>query len=359
MISLYDRLKKGKVVVVDIETSGLFCGEEGKENAYILEIAALRLDHFHEAERFHSYVACPVSLPEEISTLTGITEEALAGAPPVEQVLKEFAVFSDRAILVGHNLPFDCKFLDYYGAKCGVAFSQDRVDMLPLAKRMLGKRVENFKLQTIADEIHSDHKNRKLETCMQCAEAIAESVWLLSKLQKDRFNSLPYYHIIVQRRRIRREIWGAEFTIAENLMRCALFGKSHPLFPLWVYKCAEKLEYVSRFVDKKDEKLPQREYEMIFTGYNEAVWETRDRLERGFFQSDGDYEVTDEFCEKVFAIYDAVRVSCMPYLMSRTETYHPNEYASIIVQAVETEGKNREIKIDYDNLYTKYAIYGN
>ena len=231
--------------------------------------------------------------------------------------------------------------------------------MLPLAKRMLGKRVENFKLQTIADEIHSDHKNRKLETCMQCAEAIAESVWLLSKLQKDRFNSLPYYHIIVQRRRIRREIWGAEFTIAENLMRCALFGKDHPHFPLWVYKCAEKLEYVSRFVDKKDEKLPQREYEMIFTGYNEAVWETRDRLERGFFQSDGDYEVTDEFCEKVFAIYDAVRVSCMPYLMSRTETYHPNEYASIIVQAVETEGKNREIKIDYDNLYTKYAIYGN
>ncbi len=148
MISLYDRLKKGKVVVVDIETSGLFCGEEGKENAYILEIAALRLDHFHEAERFHSYVACPVSLPEEISTLTGITDEMLAGAPPVEQVLKEFAVFSDGAILVGHNLPFDCKFLEYYGAKYGIAFSQDRVDMLPLAKRILGKRVENYELQT-------------------------------------------------------------------------------------------------------------------------------------------------------------------------------------------------------------------
>lgn len=142
MISLYDRLKKGKVVVVDIETSGLFCGEEGKENAYILEIAALRLDHFHEAERFHSYVACPVSLPEEISILTGITDEMLAGAPPVEQVLKDFAAFSESAILVGHNLPFDCKFLDYYGAKYGIAFSQDRVDMLPLAKRMLGKRVE-------------------------------------------------------------------------------------------------------------------------------------------------------------------------------------------------------------------------
>lgn len=87
---------------------------------------------------------------------------------------------------------------------------------------------------------------------MQCAEVIAESVWLLSKLQKDRFNSLPYYRIIVQRRRIQREIWNVEHIIGENLMRCALFGKDHPLFPLWVYKCAEKLEYVSRFVDKID-----------------------------------------------------------------------------------------------------------
>lgn len=218
--------------------------------------------------------------------------------------------------------------------------------------------MENFELQTIADEIHSGckDKNKKLETCMQCAEVIAESVWLLSELQKDRFNSLPYYRIIVQRRRIRREIWNVQHIIGENLMRCALFGKDHPLFPLWVYKCAEKLEYVSRFVDKKDEKLPQREYERIFTGPNEAVWETKRWLEGGGLRNDGDYEVTDELCEKVFAIYDAVRVSCMPYLMSRTETYHPAQYASIIVQAVETEGKNREIKIDYDS---KYAIYGN
>ena len=359
MISLYDRLKKGRVVVVDIETSGPFCGEAGKENAYILEIAALRLDHFHEAERFHSYVACPLSLSEEISALTGITDKVLSGAPPVEQALKKFAAFSEDAILVGHNLPFDCKFLDFYGAKYGVAFPQDRVDMLPLAKRILGKRVENYKLQTIADELYSGckDKNIKLKTCMQCAEVIAESVQLLSELQKNRFNSLPYYRIIVQRRRIRREIWGAEFMIAENLIRCALFGKSHPLFPLWVYKCAEKLEYVSRFVDKNGEKLPQREYERIFTGYNEAVWETKDRLESKRFRNDGDYKVTDELCERVFAIYDAVRISCMPYLLDRNETYHPNEYASVIIQAVETEGRKREIKIDYDNLHTKYAMY--
>ena len=356
MSSLYDRLKKGKTVVLDIETSGLFCGEAGKENAHILEIAALRLDRFHEAERFHSYVACPVPLSEEIAVLTGITDETLAGASSVEQVLTAFSAFAEGAILVGYNLPFDCKFLDYYGAKCGIAFSQDRVDILPLAKRMLGKRVDDFKLQTIAGYLFCE-KGQKFETCMQCAEAVARSVQLLAKLQKDRFNDVPDYRIVVQRRRIRREIRGAECAIVENLMRCALFGKNHPLFPLWVYKCAEKLEYVSRFVDKKGEKLPRREYESIFTGYNEAVWETKKRLEGRGFCNDGDYEVTDELCEKVFAIYDAVRVCCMPYLMSRNETYHPDEYASIIVQAVETGGKNSEIRIDYENLDSKYSDY--
>ena len=45
----------------------------------------------------------------------------------------------------------------------------------------------------------------------------------------------------------------------------------------------------------------------------------------------------------------------MRYLLDRNETYHPDEYASIIVQAVETEGKDREIKIDYDS--KKYALY--
>ena len=355
MISLHDRLRKSKVVVVDIETTGLTCGAEGKESDRIIEIAAVKYEKRHPVEQFHTYVACPEPIPAEISTLTGITVETLAGAPPASQALKEFSAFTDGCILAGYNLAFACKFLDHYGAECGVEFTQNRVDILPMAKRLLHKRVENYNLKTVAEYCYC---RKPVETPLQCAEAAADILFTLARQQKSSHNYVHPYRITVPRRKIRYEITGAEFTIAENLMRCALFGKSHPLFPLWVYKCAEKLEYVSRFVDKKGEKLPQSEYEIIFTGPNEAVWETRDQLESGLFRNDGDYEITDELCEKVFAIYDAVRVSCMPYLLDRNETYHPDEYASIIVQAVETEGKDREIKIDYDNLYTKYAIYG-
>lgn len=352
MISLHDRLRKGEVVVVDIETTGLSCGAEGKESDRIIEIAAVKYEERHPAEQFHTYVACPTSISEDVSALTGITDETLAGAPPAPQALKEFAAFADGCILAGYNLAFDCKFLDHYGAECGVEFTKDRVDILPMAKRLLHKRVENYNLKTVAEYCYY---RKPVETPLQCVDAAASILFFLANWQKESHNYIHPYRIIVPRRKIRYEIMCADFAIAEDLMRCALFGKGHPLFPLWVYKCAEKLEYVSRFVDKKGEKLPQREYERIFTGYNEAVWETRVRLEGGMFRDYGDYEVTDELCEKVFAIYDAVRVSCMPYLLDRNETYHPDEYASIIVQAVETEGKDREIKIDYDS--KKYAIY--
>lgn len=357
MISLYERLRKNKVVVIDMETTGLVCGEEGRESDRILEIAAIRLEHLRPAETFHTYVANPQPLSEEVAALTGISDEMLAGAPPMQEALQNFAAFAQGAILVGYNLPFGCKFLDFYGAQCSVIFPADRVDLLPIAKRLLGRSVDSYNLQTVWKEFLPGKAGtgKELETCMQQAEAAADLAYLLSHLQRKRHNDTPMYRIVAQRRKIRHEVFFAAQQIAFNLLRCALFGKNHPLFPLWVYKCAEKLEYVSRFVDKKDEKLPQRDYEMIFTGYNEAVWETKERLGSQDFSAYGTYEVTDELCERVFAIYDAVRVSCMPYLMSRAETYHPDEYASIIIQAVETEGENREIKIEYDS--KKYALY--
>ena len=317
MISLYERLRKSKVVVVDIETTGLVCDEEGRESDRILEIAAIRLEHLSPEETFHTYVSWPQPLAEEVTALTGITGEMLSGAPSVQEALEQFAAVAEGAVLVGYNLPFGCKFLDHYGAQCGVTFPADRVDLLPIAKRVLGKSVKDCRLQTVRNDFsYRAERAEELKTCMGRANAAADLAYLLSYLQRKQHNDTPMYRIVAQRRKIRHEILFADRWIAINLLRCALFGKSHPLFPLWVYKCAEKLEYVSRFVE---------------------------------------YEVTDELCERVFAIYDAVRVSCMPYLLSRTETYHPDEYASIIIQAVETEGKNREIKIEYDS--EKYKLY--
>ena len=119
MNGLYEKLLERNVVVLDIETTGLRCEEDADR---ILEIAAVKLIKLQKTETFHRYIACPEPLPEEVALLTGITDVMLADAPPLAQVLKEFAAFSDGAVLAAYHLPFDCKFLDHYGAKCGISF---------------------------------------------------------------------------------------------------------------------------------------------------------------------------------------------------------------------------------------------
>ena len=57
MNGLYEKLYEEKVVVLDIETTGLCCGEEGADR--ILEIAAVKLVKLQKTETFHRYIACP------------------------------------------------------------------------------------------------------------------------------------------------------------------------------------------------------------------------------------------------------------------------------------------------------------
>ena len=171
MNGLYERLLEEKVVVLDIETTGLRCGGEDADR--ILEIASVKLEELQKTETFHRYVACPEPLPEEVALLTGITDEMLAGAPPLAQVLKEFAAFSDGVVLAAYHLPFDCKFLDHYGAKCGISFSQDRVDLLPLVRRVLGEELKDLRVSSVAEAMGEEDAPK---TCSEIAEAFAK--WL-------------------------------------------------------------------------------------------------------------------------------------------------------------------------------------
>ena len=177
--------EKNKIVVFDIETTGLYCGEEGKEDCRIIEIAAVKLEKSKPSEVFHSYISNPTHLKKEIVALTGITGKMLSDAPHIDQVLEKFSAFSEGCVLVSHNLFFDCKFLDYYGKQCGVVFSKDRVDTVPLAKNILGENVENYRLSTVAKYFHITEKPK---TVMQYAETTAKILLEFVRLQKDRLN---------------------------------------------------------------------------------------------------------------------------------------------------------------------------
>ena len=148
--SLPQELVEQDFVVFDLETTGLNNSAVGGAMDRIIEIGAVRIHEGKIAEKFSSFVACPVRISEEITKLTGIDASMLVGAPEVGDVMADFFKFCDGAALVAHNTQFDIKFVSHYGEIEGYRFDHTLYDTLYLAQRVL-RGLSNYKLNTIAD----------------------------------------------------------------------------------------------------------------------------------------------------------------------------------------------------------------
>src|SRR3989338_8591126 len=106
---------KKKAIFYDTETTGI---RPGKDR--IIEIAA------YDPTRDLSfctltYPECPI--PEEASSISGITDEMVRGAPPIQQALEAFAQFcqGEENVLIAHNNDaFDRPFLEMEFARANL-----------------------------------------------------------------------------------------------------------------------------------------------------------------------------------------------------------------------------------------------
>lgn len=138
-------------VCFDLETTGLNNNPAMGKMDRIIELGAVKIVNGEIAEKFSSFVACPERLSKEIIDLTGICDADLVGAPEVEKVLADFFKFTDGAVLVGHNVMFDYRFVSYYGEQNGYMFDKKIYDTLALAQDVLRGKLANYKLNTVAD----------------------------------------------------------------------------------------------------------------------------------------------------------------------------------------------------------------
>ena len=141
--------EKGRYVVFDLETTGLNNNPVAGPMDRIIEVGAVKIEGGKIAEKFSTFVACPVKLTDEIVGITGIEDEMLIGAPPVETVMADFYKFTEGCALVGHNVQFDYKFIRYYGEQEGYLFDAKTLDTVALSQQLL--RLKNYKLNTVAD----------------------------------------------------------------------------------------------------------------------------------------------------------------------------------------------------------------
>lgn len=102
-------LEELNVVVFDMETTGFFPYKGDR----ILSIGAVKVrgDKILEEETFYSLISQDGGISDEISALTGITENQLAEAAPLDTVLREFYRFVKSDTLVAHHSSHEKQFM--------------------------------------------------------------------------------------------------------------------------------------------------------------------------------------------------------------------------------------------------------
>lgn len=107
---LHTPLSELETVIFDLETTG-FSHQHGDE---IMSFGAVRVvgEEIKEEECFYTLVKCQTAIPENITRLTGITEEMTAAAPSLIDGLHNFMAFVGQRVLVAHGSAHDKSFLN-------------------------------------------------------------------------------------------------------------------------------------------------------------------------------------------------------------------------------------------------------
>lgn len=157
------REKKAGYVVIDIETTGL-----DPEHDEILELGAVRIIDHKISDSFCTLVQPKGIVPENITALTGITQQMAVGGIAPAEALETFWGFLGQSTVVGHNLSFDLAFLKKASAEAGIVVSNNScLDTLTLARRKV-QGIADRRLETLADyfEIRPERFHRALDDCI-------------------------------------------------------------------------------------------------------------------------------------------------------------------------------------------------
>ena len=145
-------LSDGIFLIVDLETTG----PSPKSGSAITEIGAVKVKGGEVIAEFESFVNPLKPIPEYITDLTGITNQMLANAPIIDEVLPDFLNFASshiETILVAHNAPFDLGFLKSAASEIEIPWPKyQTLDTVTIARQVLTRdEVANCKLGTLAE----------------------------------------------------------------------------------------------------------------------------------------------------------------------------------------------------------------
>ncbi|MDR0285547.1 MAG: DEDD exonuclease domain-containing protein [Propionibacteriaceae bacterium] len=133
--------------VVDLETTGT------AHDSRITEIGAVKSRGGEILGEFQTLVNPGTAIPGFITALTGITNRAVAAAPPLREVFPSLIEFCRGCVMVAHNASFDMGFLLRAAKNLGYEWPSPTVlDTVTLARHIVPRReVPNYRLGTLAE----------------------------------------------------------------------------------------------------------------------------------------------------------------------------------------------------------------
>lgn len=132
-------------IVFDTETTGL-----SPVYNKLTEIGAVRVKDGEVLEVFNTFVNPEVHIPENITELTGISDDMVADAPKTKEAVESFLAFIGDRTLVAHNATFDMGFIRKAADDYGLKFDNAYIDTVSMS-RFVNPDLKKHKLDIIAE----------------------------------------------------------------------------------------------------------------------------------------------------------------------------------------------------------------
>lgn len=173
-------LKKPHFTVIDIETTGFSPDKGGR----IIEIAAVQVIGGEIKDTFHTLLDPQLKIPAKITSLTGVTNEAVKGKPTALEVLPNLYEFIGNSVVVCHNAQFDWgRFLLKGFQQSGIVAVNDVFCTLKFFRKVLpGRGRGAYTLDKMCEELNVPLNNhhQALDDTLATAKCFIEFLHVFS-----------------------------------------------------------------------------------------------------------------------------------------------------------------------------------
>ncbi len=162
-------LETHDLIFFDLETTGLssFYNE-------IIEFGAIRFKNNKLIEKKQIFIKPTKPISEEITELTGISNDHVKDAPNIEEVIKEIKAWIGDAVLIAHNADFDVSFLNQKFKDHNLSpVDNVTIDTLKLSW-IMNKKIRNHRLGTIAKKLEVNYNPEIAHRADYDAEVLSE-----------------------------------------------------------------------------------------------------------------------------------------------------------------------------------------